>query len=52
MTLEDRLKAIGLDKQQQSSGQEPPKANNLATLLSQGLQSEDKRILNVSQSSA
>lgn len=47
MTLEDRLKAIGLDKQQ-ASGQEVPKANNLATLLSQGLQSEDKRILNVS----
>lgn len=48
MTLEDRLKAIGLDKQLSASAQEPPKANNLATLLTQGLQSEDKMILNVS----
>ncbi|KAI0215238.1 WD repeat-containing protein 43 [Lamellibrachia satsuma] len=47
MSMEDRLQAMGVDqKGAKSSGvREPPKADTLSGLLSQGLQSHDKKIL-------
>ena len=49
--MEERLNAIGIDQPStsQSSGvKQPPKADTLALLLSQGLQSRDKSIITVS----
>lgn len=46
MSLDDRINAISIDKPGERSGSEPPKADTLATLLTQGLQSNDKKILN------
>ena len=48
-SLDERLNAISIDKPSDRAGagsSEPPKADTLATLLSQGLQSNDKKILN------
>ena len=45
MTLDERLHAISIDKPQSKV---PPKTDTLVTLLTQGLQSHDKKILNVS----
>ena len=45
--MEERLHAISIDKPTHDRRQ-PPKADTLATLLAQGLQSRDKTILNVS----
>ena len=46
MNMEERLNAISIDKEQ--TAKEPPKADTLVRLLTQGLQSGDKKILNVS----
>ena len=53
MTMEERLNAISIDKgnegvTSQGDGRTPPKADAMAVLLAQGLQSSDKKILNVS----
>ena len=46
MTLDERLTAISMDEPAEASaGRLPPKAHTLATLLTQGLQSNDKKIL-------
>ena len=45
MTLNERLHAISIDKPESNV---PPKTNTLVTLLTQGLQSGDNTILNVS----
>ena len=45
MSMEERLQAISAASK---PGAGPPKADTLATLLSQALQSQDKKILNVS----
>ena len=47
MTLDERLHAISIEKPQSKV---PPKTDTLVTLLTQGLQSHDKKILNVSTS--
>ena len=48
MTMEERLNAISIDQPTpKTAATEPPKADTLVTLLSQGLQSGDKKILNV-----
>ena len=47
MSMEERLNAISIDQPSKSSTSQPPKADTLATLLAQGLQSGDKKILNV-----
>ena len=44
LTMEQRLDAISIEK---SRPKEPPVANNLALLLTQGLTSNDSKILNV-----
>ena len=46
--MEERLNAITIERPE-SNRRQPPKADTLATLLSQGLQSHDKKILNVSE---
>lgn len=46
MSMEDRLNAIGL-KPDSEKEDHPPRADSLSVLLSQGLQSNDKDILNV-----
>nr|XP_039248120.1 WD repeat-containing protein 43-like [Styela clava] len=46
MTLEDRLNAIGLKKEDEGQQQQPPRADSLSVLLAQGLHSNDKEILN------
>ncbi|KAK3599161.1 hypothetical protein CHS0354_040999 [Potamilus streckersoni] len=48
MSMEERLSVITLDhpSDQKRAGKEPPKADTLARLLTQGLQSQDKKILN------
>ncbi|KAL4237474.1 WD repeat-containing protein 43 [Mactra antiquata] len=43
MSLEDRLNAVSLEKPK--SGQERPKTDKLVTLLVQGLQSQDEKLL-------
>lgn len=48
MTMEDRLNAISMDVNGKPAANEPPKADTLSKLLTQGLQSQDKKILNVS----
>ena len=50
MSMEERLQAMGVDQKGAKSGsaREPPKADTMSTLLSQGLQSHDKKILSVS----
>ena len=48
MTMEERLNAISLDKPKAGDSKQAPKADTLATLLMQGLQSQDHTILNVS----
>lgn len=48
MTMEDRLNAISIDQSPGTTGTSPPKADALALLLTQGLQSQDKLIVNVS----
>lgn len=48
MTMEERLNAISIDKKSLSGSKQPPRADTLAILLTQGLQSQDKKILNVS----
>lgn len=48
MTVEQRLSAISLEKPQGSGAKQPPKADTLVTLLVQGLQSQDRKLLNVS----
>ena len=45
MSLNERLHAIHIDK---PGSKVPPTTNTLVTLLSQGLQSQDNNILNVS----
>ncbi|XP_056022071.1 WD repeat-containing protein 43-like [Ostrea edulis] len=45
MNMEERLNAISINKPETSK--EPPKADTLVRLLTQGLQSEDKNILKV-----
>jgi len=47
MTVEQRLSAISLEKPR-SGPRLPPKADTLVTLLVQGLQSQDRKLLNVS----
>lgn len=52
MAMSDRLHAIGIETNNESKTlSEPPKADTLAVLLTQGLQSRDKKILNVSVAS-
>ncbi|KAJ8308007.1 hypothetical protein KUTeg_012881 [Tegillarca granosa] len=46
MTIEDRLNAISMDVNGKPPANEPPKADTLSKLLTQGLQSQDKKILN------
>lgn len=47
--MEERLNAISIGSSSAPARQkEPPRADTLATLLTQGLQSKDKQILNVS----
>ena len=46
MTMEDRLNAISISKP--AGEKEPPRADTLATLLSQGLFSQDQTIIDVS----
>ncbi|XP_064600554.1 WD repeat-containing protein 43-like isoform X2 [Liolophura sinensis] len=46
MTMEDRLNAISIDQSPGKAGTAPPKADALALLLTQGLQSQDKLIVN------
>jgi len=48
--MEERLNAISIDKPSGAEGgtKHQPKADTLATLLSQGLQSNDAKIINVS----
>ena len=48
MTMEERLNAISIDKPKGGDSRQAPKADTLATLLMQGLQSQDHTILNVS----
>ena len=49
MTIEERLSAMGMEQKAEQKGvSAPPKADTLALLLAQGLQSQDKKILNVS----
>lgn len=52
MSLEERLNAIGIDDSNKNtknnSNSSIPKADNLLVLLVQGLQSNDAKILNVS----
>ena len=50
MTMEDRLNAISLDSKPGTgaSATAAPKTDSLATLLAQGLQSQDSKILDVS----
>ena len=45
-TLDERLNAISIEQPPAHAG--IPRADNLATLLAQGLQSKDKKMLNVS----
>ena len=45
MTIEERLDALSIDK---PTKQRAPKTDTQATLLSQGLQSQDQQILDVS----
>ena len=47
MSMEERLNAISVDQPGHQTKQ-PPQADTLARLLTQGLQSQDKKILNVS----
>ncbi|XP_064622092.1 WD repeat-containing protein 43-like [Lineus longissimus] len=49
MSMEDRLNAMGFDQssdQAAPAATHPPQADTLATLLTQGLQSQDKLIIN------
>ncbi|XP_053393117.1 WD repeat-containing protein 43-like [Mercenaria mercenaria] len=46
MTLEQRLNAVSLEKPKSGDRKQPPKADTLVTLLIQGLQSQDKKLLN------
>ncbi len=49
MTLDERIQAISIERPNEgATATAPPKADTLVTLLTQGLQSEDKKILNVS----
>ena len=49
MTMEDRLNAISIDKPgERRSTSSLPKADTLATLLTQGLKTKDQKALNVS----
>ena len=50
MSMEERLQVMGVDQKGAKSGsaRQPPKADTMSTLLSQGLQSHDKKILSVS----
>lgn len=48
MSMEDRLNAISVDSQSEKHVKVPPKADNLARLLTQGLQSHDRKIISVS----
>lgn len=45
MNMEERLNAISINKPEMLK--EPPKADTLVRLLTQGLQSDDKNILKV-----
>lgn len=45
MNMEERLNAISINKPE--TLKEPPKADTLVRLLTQGLQSDDKNILKV-----
>ncbi|XP_060593577.1 WD repeat-containing protein 43-like [Ruditapes philippinarum] len=46
MTLEQRLNAVSLEKPKSRDGKHPPRADTLVTLLVQGLQSQDRKLLN------
>lgn len=46
LSLDERLNAIGIGGP--DIPKHPPQADTLATLLAQGLQSQDRKILNVS----
>lgn len=52
MSMEEHLHALSIDKPSGTKDgtlqRQPPKADTLAMLLAQGLQSKDKTILNVS----
>ena len=48
MTLEERLHATSLESSTPKVSKQPPRADALITLLVQGLQSQDKKLLNVS----
>ena len=45
MTMDERLQAISLDRGEDGEKKRMPKADTLATLLTQGLQSNNNRIL-------
>lgn len=47
MSMEERLNAISVDHPSHPT-REPPQADTLARLLTQGLQSQDKKLINVS----